>query len=508
MKRFSIWLDRWNDWILPLSLIGPKVANLIFFYIGLCLKENQGRECSFIAVSLAIALLCGFSFLNLFKSRLLSPSRIALLSLPLLFYTASFATWYLQFGAAGDLLTIVAKFIVYCIPLFLCGICVAVRRNETAFFEKMEQMSFLVLPAAIFYTNSCIFECNPFNWGYDFGIINYMNFAYTVMPFLLVHMLRFADEESLYLPVVKRFAMRPQLIRGALIALYWYTIIATGTRGAYFCVVGFSILLVFSRCIHHQPVKRISITSGMVLGLLVFSLFVYTLPGLQNTSRMTYFIEGLQSGKIITSTSQDESVDSYVDEFVNTVGGEQVANRPQNEDPRIDKAPTTSEDPITGEDSIPSENPIPGEEPTSSEEPSDIADKNLEISNRGTLFTLALKEFKKAPLTGMGPGGFTVKYGATPHSLPLELLSDTGLIGTVFMMSLILYAIVRLILIGQKRKETRYMLLFLMAYAIQAILSGSMWSNPVLPWALAYGLGISLSSKNVMPVDTKKDMTV
>ena len=508
MKIEQRYRETWNDWMLPLSFVLPSTINFVFYYLGLALQENVAREYGFIIGNVLFAVGCGLSFLSVLKQRKLRLSALIPLSAVLLFYVVCYALWFHLFGTAGGLLEYGPQFIVFCIPAFFCGICTAVRHNERSFFENLERMTFWVLPGAIIYINGAVFRCNPYNWGRDFGIISYMGFAYTIMPFLLAHLIRFSDHEPFWLPFVKRFARRPQLVRGILIAVYWFAILASSTRGAYFCVSGFCILLVISRLIHKQPVKTAALTSFLMIGLLLFTMFVYTLPGLKGVSGMSEFVDGLKEGKLVTTRSEDSSVADHVDELVAAEGGKQVANRPAEEPPA--EQPPVEEPPM---EQPPAEQPPveeppmeqpPVEEPPAEEPGTDIAEENLQIGNRGTMFKIAIKEFLKSPITGMGPRGYGVKYGGYPHNVILELLCDTGLAGTLILMGLILLAIFKLIYVGWKRKEVRYVLLFLMAYAIQANISSTIWACPALLCALGYGLAMPLhqSEKNTSPLET------
>jgi len=130
----------------------------------------------------------------------------------------------------------------------------------------------------------------------------------------------------------------------------------------------------------------------------------------------------------------------------------------------------------------------PEEEAPPEEMPPPVSDMNLQIGNRGTLYKLAMMEFMKSPVTGMGPGNYTLKYGKYPHNVLLELLCETGLAGTIPLVTLILWAVIRLLLIGRKRPEVSSIVLIFAAFAIQACISGSLWNCPALLCALGYGL--------------------
>lgn len=185
----------------------------------------------------------------------------------------------------------------------------------------------------------------------------------------------------------------------------------------------------------------------MVL-LLCFNIFIYSPKGF-NTDRMQFFIDGLGKGEIVTSEKDDE-LDSKLEELVKSDGNQQVAN---------------------GDSSNGNESP--------------------KITDRGTLYKLAWMEFQKNPLTGMGSMGYAVKYGLYPHNAVLQILCETGAVGAALFMTMILWAFIRILRSGQKRKEVRFFLLFLVAYAIEANISGDFWNCPVLLCALGYGFALS-----------------
>lgn len=444
----------WREWMLPLCLTITFIANFVFFYLGLCLKENRAREIAFILVAILFAIGSGLSFLRLLGEKILSPGQILLLAAVLLYFVAAYAVRYLSFGTSGDMPAYAARFITLCIPPFFCGACAAAWKTEGSYVEKLERLTFLIVPGAVFYSFGLLFESNPFNYGADLGIIDYMAVAYTIMPFLFAHIIRFADDEPFELPVLKRAAKRPQLLRGCLIALYWYAILASGTRGCYVCVSVFCIALYVSRRIHRQRARRTAILSFIMIGALLLSVFVVRVPGLARASRMGLVIEGAAEGKFVTSEDSLGEYENDIGALANHEGGMQIVNLdPGDEDP---------------------------EDPTA----------NLIVKSRGTLWKLAFLEFKKSPLTGMRPGGYIIKYGMYPHNVPLELLCETGIVGTIPLAALILLAAFRILRAGLKRRECRYLLLFFLAYALRACITSTLWECPALLCALGYGLAL------------------
>lgn len=431
---------------------------MVFFYLGLAYEENPLREYGFIAGCLLFAVLCGLSFLRALRKERLPWHKWGLLGAVMLFFVLCYGAAFWKHGLNGGLLRYAEQFIVFCTPAFFVGVCGALRRSEGSFFTTLESFSPLAFPGALIYFNGSLFNCLPWNYGADLGILNYMSLAYTFMPFLLAHIICFVERAEWTLPFTGKKVRRPQLLRGVFIAVYWVAIIASATRGAYLCVAGFCALLVLFKLIRKDAAwKSACVLSVLMAVVLLFNMFIYAPPGLYRVQRMNLFLDALKEHQLVTS-NEDPSVSDSIDELVEMDGDRQAINRP-------------------GE----------SEDPNSME--------NLRISNRGTLFKLAFKEFQKSPLLGMGPMGYTVKYGEYPHNIILEMLCELGAAGTLVLLLLICIAIVKVLVAGWRNTEILYVFLFFIAYAIRANISGSLWDCSALLCALGYGITISLPKK-------------
>lgn len=444
------WNSRFGNYLLPLFFCIGNLANFFFFYMGLAYEENIVRKIGFIIINVFYAIT---AFAALLSALRFGKMRLRLL-LPLIAVVLLYAGYYLtsliRFGCSTSWIYNTEQFVTFSFPAFCAGIYAACRKNEESLFDCLEHLSVWTVPAALVYLNGALFNCNPFGNGRDLGIINYMSVAYTLMPFLLAVILQFLDNKPLTL--FGRTWKHPQWVRGALIALFWVVLIASGTRGSYFCVVGFCVCVVFSAFIHRRNRKKSVILSTAMVLLLCFNIFIYSPKGF-NTDRMQFFIDGLGKGEIVTSEKDDE-LDSKLEELVKSDGNQQVAN---------------------GDSSNGNESP--------------------KITDRGTLYKLAWMEFQKNPLTGMGSMGYAVKYGMYPHNAVLQILCETGVVGAALFMTMILWAFIRILRSGQKRKEVRFFLLFLIAYAIEANISGDFWNCPVLLCALGYGFALSMTKE-------------
>ena len=450
-----------SDNLLPLAFAGTNLVNLVFFYLGLAFEENSARTYGFMLLAVLFAVVAGVMLLwSLRGSHWSKLTWLLLIAVPV-FYIACFAVSFLKYGIRSVLVSNVQQFVVLALPMYFAGIFAARKQKLGVFLERMEEWSFLALPAAAIYTHGALANCNPFNYGRDLGILGYMTLAYTFLPFLLTHILQFADGAPLRAPFAKKSFRHPQIVRGVLIAYYWLAIITSGTRGAYVCVAVFCVLMVVSRLIHKTPLKRGFFVSAALAAVLLFNMFIYAPPGMYGVHRMDMFLSGLKEGQIVTSSQESAGVKEEIDELVQAESGQQIANFPEE-----------------------------GKEEQAEENTEGNTEETIEIGNRGTLYQLAVKEFLKSPLTGMGAGGYTIKYGKYPHNVILELFCETGLVGAIPYLLLVLLVFVKFIVASSRDKNVRYFLLFLMAYVVQANISGTVWNCGALLCALGYGIAM------------------
>ena len=475
-------LRKWSDHLQekPQNLAGilfslaipfTYLTNILFYYIGLCFEENAARSVLFILFNIVFALICGFFFLYSLRKQKFGIRELLPLGLVLLFFIVAYITSYLQFGLTSFWKNFILQFICIGIPALLAGACGGVWKTERQLLPLLEQISFFLIPATIIYFVGAIFQCNPFGYGANLGIINYMNFSYTLLPFLMALSMRFLEEAEMKLPILGKLYTKSQLMRGGMIALFWLTLMATGCRGPIVCAVAFFLLLPVFSVVQYKCAKRAVLLSAVVLAVLVFNLFIAQLPGMDRLSRMDTFLTGLSQGKLST-TAEDVLSDNEVASIVNqtTETPTQDATQDATQDSSQDSSQETSQE-------TPTEMPV--------------------IENRGTLFKLAWQEFLKSPLTGMGVLGYSLKYGGHPHNVLLEILCETGILGTIVLIGILLLATIRIL---RNSTQAAMMVLFLIPYGIAANISGCVWFSTPLLFALGYGL----SSRRVKRIDGER----
>ena len=466
---------RYQTILFPVSFVLSGLINFIFFYLGLAFEDNIVRQAGFIFCNIVFAICCGISFLYMICQKKMCWRQRILLAAIMLFFAVCYTVAFLRFGLQGQLISYAEKFIVLSIPAFLIGVSAALQQKESHFFETLESISVLAFPVGLIYFNSTLFDCLPWNYGANLGIINYMGIGYSLMPFLLAHIICFIEKrEHWTIPFTNKQMPRPQLVRSIVITVYWIAIIASATRGALVCVAGFCILLAVLQLIKKQRTVRRTLKLSAVMAIvLLFLMFIYAPPGLYRIERATLFLDALKSGQLITSVD-DSAVADHIDDMVQMSGGQQVTNKTSvsNGEKEDDKTEPAKD--------VDTDNNI----------------EELKISNRGTYYKLAFKELQKNPLTGMGPLGFTVKYGTYPHSVVLEMFSDLGIIGASILLALIIGVIIKILLIGWKCMDILYLFVFLATFAIQANISGSLWNCATLLSALGYGIALTAPTFN------------
>ena len=93
----------------------------------------------------------------------------------------------------------------------------------------------------------------------------------------------------------------------------------------------------------------------------------------------------------------------------------------------------------------------------------------------------------------MGVLGYSIKYKMYPHAALLEMLSETGLLGALLILALLVLALIRIL---RNSTETVSMLLFLFPYGLAANISGTMWTSVPMLFALGYGLSLKRIGQN------------
>ena len=205
-------------WFFPVSFVFADVYKLLLFYIGLAYGENRVYDIIYPAGCALFALACGICFLYTIKERVKSRRTAAALLLPaaaLLLFAVFFATGLISGGFGNSRAYNIGLFVLRCLPAFMGGVSAALWRNEEEFTAAFERLTFSAAPAGIIYFVMSVADSSIFTSGTYLGVINYMSFAYTLMPMLACLMLRFYENAPMKMPFSERDMKHPQVFRAA-----------------------------------------------------------------------------------------------------------------------------------------------------------------------------------------------------------------------------------------------------------------------------------------------------
>lgn len=434
----------------PLCFIFGDLYKLVLFYMGLAYKDNLTYRLIYALGCAAFALFCGVAFLRILMDERPHAFQLLLPASALMYFALAFILGFAR-GAAADTAYELCLFVLRCLPVFFAGVTLAMRGGEDGFAEGFERLGFIALPGGIIYLVCALFDCNIFTDGVYLGLINYMSLSYTLMPVMLCALMRFYDGGELRLPYPgARPLHRPQLWRVLMILVFWVDIIASGTRGAYLCCALCCIAVFLWRLISRRRVISGFILSAAMAAIIIFTVFVYAPPGMRGVKRIDIFLSGLQNGELTTTDTEDPTVSDRVDQALEGIihgsGG--------------------------GELEI---------------------DPGVRISDRATIYKLALAEFLRSPASavfGIGPCVFRAKYGVYPHNIFLQMLCEVGISGTLPLLLLMILAVLGIFRAARTRRSMAEILLLLGAYFVRENISNSIWQS--VPLAAALGLGLTL----------------
>lgn len=416
--------------LMPMCLISSGFVNMVLFYLGLHAYDDIRKLVS-------IIILCIFFLLSLLKLLFLYqdyPAKrkkiIALCFIPVLWILA-FAAALFQFGIKREILFTLGTFGIYCIPAFIFAISIAIERTEESFIKGFKWYAVIIAPLMAYFiirffiTSGFVYKLNCL------GDLVYLVIGYTLVPILIFCII------DLYLHKSDYYGLKIGLI-----ILLWIACIFTGARGPLICMLVFLVLFTIYLLLQKEKNKTIFCLFAVMSVVLVLS-FAYPPPS-SGTYRTNQLIKDLKHDKIRSGVmpEKDKELVSELAENASPAKGIQVELKKTN--------------------------------------------KTVRPWDRMFLYKMAINEGNKAPLTGLGPMGYILKYGWYPHNVILELIADFGYLAAALFVLIILVLLFLLYKKGKHDKFAAYMLLFFIAWMPKEMLSGTIYNSVVLLFAIGY----------------------
>lgn len=442
-------------YIMPLCLMSNGFINLVLFHFGL-------HEYDAIRSLVSNTILCTFFVLSLVKLIFLYQDYIAerkriikLCCIPALWIMTYIAA-ILYYGFQYKIVFSLAIFGLYCIPAFIFAISIAIERTEDKFISAFKWYALILAPLLVYYCLRIIIA-PQFVYGLiNIGVLSYLEVGYTLVPIFIMCFF------GLLLP---GGIGNKRLINGLIIIL-WVAVIFTGGKGPLICILLFlflMLLLLFQR----RQIKPLFSLFTVIICILLFFLFIYSPPS-AGTYRTKVFIYNVlnKTTQLSTATVEDEKLISQLS--------------PSAPEDKTVSPPGALGDKLVSKDNSPLD--------LGTTENKEILSKS-EYGNgweRMFLWKLAIAEGNNAPLTGLGPLGYNIKYGGYPHNMILELIADFGYLFTTLFMSIIVVLTVSTFRKGKNDLDIACILVLLMSYLPSFMLSDTIYYSKELLFALGY----------------------
>ncbi len=439
--------------LMPICLMSSGFVNMILFYFDLQAFDDMRRLISIIILSVFFGLsLIKLIFLcqdNLGERKKI----IALCGIPTLWILV-FIVAMLQFGIQHTIVFTLGTFGIYCIPAFIFAISIAIERTEETFIKCFKWYALIIAPLMLYYiirlfiTPSFVEKLN------NLGTLDYLVLGYTLVPiliFCIIDLFLYKGKNN-YLNIV-------------LIIILWVAIVFTGAKGPLVCMLVFLFFFTVYVLVQKQKDKTIFWLFTIMAFILLFLLLVYSPPS-AGLYRMNIFINDLKNKNIQSAQMQEKDK-------------ELISNLAENASPTKDIQKVLTETP---------ENP----QAEGNQTPS------LAMVNWDRMFQykMAIKEGNNAPFTGLGPMGYTLKYGLYPHNIILELIADFGYLIAILFVLIVLILVIFLYRKGKSDKIVACMLLYIISLVPGEMLSSTVYSSVGLLFALGYACAIlKLTSK-------------
>lgn len=349
------------------------------------------------------------------------------------------------------------EMLIFMNTAYVAGVLTIEYKLLNKVFEALENLTLLYIPYAIFYTIALV-KAGGYN-GAEFYGLTYLSISmYYLVPIAVMSInFIYNKNHKLYGVIPAKIS---NLLRLFLCAVYIYALIfANGARGPVLSLAFFYFVVLLFAILRKMETKR----NVIALSMAVFSVAAFLIfpSNSRLFARIDIIIENFLEGNGFVTSS---SVTEYVDK-----------------DP--DPAPDIE---------IP-DNVIPDDVET----PEDvIIDGVWNLSNRGDLFKLAVKNGTDEPFSGMGVFGFTYKYGVYPHNAVLELIADFGIVFGGIAVLIIFALILKLFFSTKNKSDLIKPVLYMSPFVMLAMSSGTVYENVVLYFGMGLALAYIIINKN------------
>lgn len=431
------------DKLLPLTIITATVFMLHFEWVGHRYFENHVSQLTiaYIGIFCVVDTLIGIRFLDVcFKNinqrkYIVKCAAVAVsFIIPIVYAIFRYNSWSTEeYNNTSEMISLALQFIVFKIPVFFCLMIIIINNSTKNFVSNFKYYGMLLMPFCIFYILRIV-TCTYQTRGelLSVGEVDYMSISAIALTVFLA-----IATDYIYNNQIKRF--KPIMV--FMMVVLWLTVLYSGTRSMFLCGIAFvAIILIWELFLDKRKnIKKALLPICITLGITIFSFAVWSPSNSGIMLRMNNFMH---------ETSRHD-IEVTVDGALSKETGEMLQNAfidhsVANNTPYSESLKEMRDIISSGSDEI--------VKLTDNERPA-AAKFKLNLNNRITLWSLAVEEFLKKPVLGNGFMYYQNKYGGYyPHCVPLELLADTGLVGTVIFFGVMIFVLIKSITAAKKNK--------------------------------------------------------
>ena len=373
----------------------------------------------------------------------------------------------------GSSLHFLGQFIIFVLPYYFIVPIIFSEKNKTnaQFVKNFKWIGIMLMPFYFIYIIRLFISVDSSTSSTDIGFLNYMDIAYFIMPVFL------GSSIELFLFNIEKKHKYIALLSSV---FSFICIVFTGTRGAILVGIAFSILLmVYALVFKKDIIKRVLVFTILVCFLGVIFPNLWLPPGARlANSDSKFFYEQ-------TELQNQSQLDKEIQDIVFNYAVESDLKYKESVSVLFDTAQNGEIQKELGHD-------------ISKEIEDCFNNKNEDefyLLSRLSLYKLAIGEFMKAKVFGNGFYYYINKYETYPHNAILELLCDTGIVGTGLFIIIILGTIISL---WKRMKDNNIaaVIIYALPYTISYLVSGSGYLDVLIPFYISCGTYILFSKYN------------
>lgn len=395
----------------------------------------------------------------------------AIFCIPSVYGILKYGSWITEeYNNQMEMISVFLQFIVFKLPISLVLISIIVKDRIRNFLIDFKYYGIILAPFCFWYIiRMLIGENRADNFYLSVGNMSYMAIANICVVTMMGISLSFIYYEN---------KIKWEIISGICIFVLWLSALYSGTRSIFIVGLFFSSIILVWKLIFDKrlSIKKVGIVAGIIILTTVFSFLVWAPENSGVVKRMENFIyeKDSRSEEITMQGQLSEERGNEIEQiYINYIV--------EQEQPYSESLKQIRSDIKMEEGSIVQLN---------DSENKDILLKYNIHFNRIALWNFAFNEFEKKPVLGNGIMYFQNKYvGYYPHCILLELLVDTGIIGTSVFVLAMIYLLIKCVKVAKYNKDRMCLVILGISFAPVYMLSTGLYIDNMLVytiWAMMF----------------------